>query len=139
MRDLAELCQREHIELVLLLTPEGPTFQSWCSAESRRRYDDYCAGFCREFRIPLVDARDWMKEEDFVDSHHLLLPGAEKFTRRLGRDVLEPMVAGKLYPVAEATTKPRQVKGAESGSRVEVASAEPSDGDRTLERRRIAK
>jgi hypothetical protein len=139
MRDLAELCQREHIELVLLLTPEGPTFQSWYSAESRRRLDDYCAGFCREFRIPLVDARDWMKEEDFLDSHHLLVPGAEQFTRRFGRDVLELLVAGRLHPVTEATTKPQQVKGAESGSGVEVAAAATADSDRVLERRRVAK
>jgi hypothetical protein len=46
--------------------------------------------------VPVVDARTWLDDDDFTDSHHPLQRGAEKFTRRLGRELLEPLVQGRL-------------------------------------------
>ncbi|MFO0968242.1 MAG: DUF1574 family protein [Gemmataceae bacterium] len=91
-RDILRLCQEHGIKVVVLLTPEGPAFRSWYSAPAERRLAEYCAGLEREFGVPIVSARDWLEERDFVDSHHVILPGAEKFTRRLGAEVLEPLV-----------------------------------------------
>jgi hypothetical protein len=94
--DLLDLCRRRGIPVVLVLSPEGPLFQSWYSPEARALVDGYCAAVSREYGAPLIDARDWLDEADFLDSHHVATRGAEKFTRRLGREVLQPLVEGKL-------------------------------------------
>ncbi len=103
-RELIDLCRQHGIALVLLLTPEGPSFQSWYSAESRQRIDRYCTALSQECHVPLIDARNWLDEVDFFDSHHVMLHGAEKFTSRLGREVLQPLVEGRL---AEASPEQR--------------------------------
>jgi hypothetical protein len=96
-RELLDLCRREHIQVVMFLSPEGKDFQSWYCPQTRKKIDDYCAALSREFDVPLVDARNWLGERDFVDSHHTCLPGAERFTRRLGEEVIKPLVAGRLH------------------------------------------
>ena len=95
-RDLLRFCKRRGITVVLLLTPEGSAFQSWYSAESRRRVESYCSSISNEYRVPLIDARNWLADDDFVDSHHVNARGAEKFTLRLGREVIQPLANGDL-------------------------------------------
>jgi hypothetical protein len=96
MRELLDLCRQEGIPTVLLLSPEGPTFQSWYCAKTRQLIDEYSTTLSREYALPLVDARNWLEEVDFVDSHHATLQGAQRFTQRLGTDLLAPLVAGKV-------------------------------------------
>jgi hypothetical protein len=96
MRELLDLCRSEGIAVVLLLSPEGPTFRSWYCAPARKLIDEYSATLSRDYGLPLIDARDWLDEADFIDSHHTTLEGAHRFTHRLGSDVLVPLVAGKL-------------------------------------------
>ncbi len=43
--------------------------------------------------MPVVDARGWLTDADLYDDHHPLRRGAVEFTRRLGRDVIAPLVA----------------------------------------------
>src|SRR5262249_24621311 len=96
MHELLDLCRANGISVALLLTPEGSAFQSWYSPEAGRCVDDYCAALSQEYGVPLVDGRDWLDDGDFADSHQVNLRGAEAFTLRLGRDVLQPLVEGKL-------------------------------------------
>lgn len=88
MNEILELCRREGIHVVVLLTPEGSEFQSWYSAESLRVLDSYCTELRRRYGVEIVDARNWLAEEDFIDSHHCHLRGAEKFTNLLCERVL---------------------------------------------------
>jgi hypothetical protein len=92
--DLLDLCRHEHIQVVLLLSPEGPLFQSWYSPRNRQVIDAYCKAVSQEYAVPLIDARDWLEEGDFVDSHHVYLKGARRFTQRFSSEVLRPLVAG---------------------------------------------
>jgi hypothetical protein len=96
VRELITLCRQEGIGLTLLLTPEGKIFQSWYSPAARQLIDRYCQELSRTYDVSLVDARDWLGEEQFVDSHHTRVSGAEAFTRRLGSDVLQPFVEDRL-------------------------------------------
>jgi hypothetical protein len=48
-----------------------------------------------EFSVPVVDARQWCPDEDFLDPHHLTPDGARTFTLRLGSEVLAPLVRGE--------------------------------------------
>jgi hypothetical protein len=38
----------------------------------------------------VIDAREWLPDEQFRDSHHMFTAGAEAFTDRLTRDVIVP-------------------------------------------------
>jgi hypothetical protein len=92
-RDLLVRCREEGIPTALVWLPEGDVFRSWyparAEAQIRRFLDDLIA----EFDVPLVDARDWVAEDGFLDSNHLHGSGASVFTERLGREVIEPIVA----------------------------------------------
>lgn len=95
LRDLIELCRTENVELVLVLAPESSEFRGWYAEHARQAIDGYCAKLRRSFGVPVVDARAWLADADFFDAHHAIPRGAEVFTRRLGRDVLEPLVRGQ--------------------------------------------
>jgi hypothetical protein len=94
VRDLLRLCRREGIGVVLLLTPESSEYRGWYPPSADAEIGQYCAGLRRDFGVPVVDARDWLADGDFLDGHHTLQRGADAFTRRLEREVLRPLVAG---------------------------------------------
>jgi hypothetical protein len=121
MRELLELCRGQGIAVALLLTPEGSAFQSWYSPEARRCVDDYCDALSREYGVPLIDGRDWLDDTAFADSHHVTLGGAAAFTLRLGREVLQPLIDGKLGSKNLKSQIPRKSKG-------------PNPNDRNLHR-----
>jgi hypothetical protein len=98
LRHIMATCKRENIPAVLLLMPEGPVFRSWYPEGTRKSWDGFLKALCREFEVPLVDAREWIESEDyFHDSHHLLPEGARVFTERFAREVV-PMVMRENNP-----------------------------------------
>jgi hypothetical protein len=116
MRELLELCRGQGIAVALLLTPEGSAFQNWYSPEARRCVDDYCDAVSREYGVPLIDGRDWLDDTAFADSHHVTLAGAEAFTQRLGREVLQPLIEGKLGSknLKSQISNPKEIQRAKS-------------------------
>lgn len=105
LRDLLDLCRRERIAPVLFLMPEGRQFQSWYAPAVRAEVDAYLARLSREQQVPVIDARNWIADADFSDSHHLLPHGAAVFTHRLGREVIQPLLEKRLrHPVLVYTT-----------------------------------
>jgi hypothetical protein len=87
LRDTLAEAAEHGVRVVLLRTPEGPVFRGWYDPAGAARFDAYVAAVAREFGVPVVDAREWLGEDDFYDSHHPLRPGAEKFTARFAREV----------------------------------------------------
>ncbi|HEX5442446.1 MAG TPA: DUF1574 family protein [Pirellulales bacterium] len=83
LEELLGICHHEQIATVLVVMPEGPTFQSWYRPGAWPQVADYINRLSRRFAMPVVDAHDWMSDEQFVDSHHLLAPAAEEFSKRL--------------------------------------------------------
>ena len=75
------------VRVVLLRSPEGPTLRGWYDPAGLARFDEYVAGVAASFGVPVVDARLWLEEADFCDSHHVLKRGADKFTARLAREL----------------------------------------------------
>ena len=96
LRDLLALCRQENIPAVLYLMPEGRLFQSWYVPATRARIDSYLAQLSQECRVPIVDARNWIGDDYFLDSHHLDRRGATQFTRRFGEEVIPPLLQGRL-------------------------------------------
>lgn len=98
LRELIELCRGEQVDLVLVLTPESSEFRGWYPEKTQKTIQDYCEGLRRRCDVRVIDARSWLPDEDFLDAHHALPRGAEAFTLRLGRDVLQPLIHGTLRP-----------------------------------------
>ncbi len=84
-------CRTAGIPVKLLLMPESREFQSMVPAEVRTRID----AFVRGRGVSVIDARDWLEANDFTDGHHQLRGGAEKFSKRLALDVIQPWVEGR--------------------------------------------
>ena len=92
LRDLLTSCCRERVPVALVLMPEGPAFRSWYPPETWRTVQEWLGQVCREYDLPLINAREWMDEDDFIDSNHLRASGADKFTERLGREYVLPLL-----------------------------------------------
>jgi hypothetical protein len=108
LREILRVCRREGIAPVLVLMPEGTEFQSWYPADVRSAVESYLTGLSREHGVPLVDARSWVADVCFADSHHLLVRGADLFTERLGREVLRPLLQPP-GPQVNLTAPPHRV------------------------------
>jgi hypothetical protein len=125
LRDLLALCRQEGIPTVLYLMPEGRLFQSWYVPATRACIDRYLTCLSEECHVPIVDARNWMPDDLFLDSHHLDRRGATHFARRFGKEVIPPLVQGRFdrlpsllapihttYPEEEREAAPRiEAKG----------------------------
>jgi hypothetical protein len=92
--ELLRECRHDGVPVVLVLTPEGDKFRSWYPPQALAEIDVWCADLHQRHGVWIVDARRWLAEEDFVDSHHVLLRGMRRFTLRLHEEVLGPLVAG---------------------------------------------
>jgi hypothetical protein len=87
LRDLLSEAQAHGVRAVLVRTPEGATFRSWHPPERRAELDAYVRGLATDFAVPVIDARDWLEEGAFYDSHHMLRGGADAFTVRFVREL----------------------------------------------------
>jgi hypothetical protein len=100
LRELLALCRHEDIRATLVLMPEGTIYQSWYPAAARAEIDGYLTSVSREYGVPVIDARSWLPDTAFFDSHHLHPDGATAFTERFAREVLQsvpnpgPMTGG---------------------------------------------
>ncbi len=84
LRRLLAECERKDIPTALVLMPESALFQSWYPQRAWQEIESFVADLSGQHGCPVVNARDWIAEEDFFDGHHLLNRGATAFTQRLG-------------------------------------------------------
>ena len=94
--ELLTECRRDGIPVLLVLMPEGEQLRSLYPPEAMARLDAWCGDLSRRHDVPIVDARRWLPEEDFMDSSHVLRRGATVFTRRFSEEALLPFVEGRL-------------------------------------------
>jgi hypothetical protein len=92
IRDLLAECRRDGEPVALLLMPEGPTFRGWYAPGVIEHVRVWLDELRAEFGVAVLDAREWMGEDAFLDSHHLTRTGARRFTERLGREHLLPLL-----------------------------------------------
>lgn len=102
MHDALDLCRREGIPTALVLMPEGPLYRSWYTPDTHAKIQAFLQDLQQKHKVPLLDARDWIPEEDFNDSHHLLLHGAETFSDRMVHDFLLPILSRLAEPKQQA-------------------------------------
>jgi hypothetical protein len=97
LRRLLTECEREQIPTALVLMPEATMFQRWYPQEAWQAIESFVAEVSRQHHRPVINARNWIADEDFLDGHHLLNRGATAFTQRLAdaflRDALTSLQA----------------------------------------------
>ena len=93
LRDTLRQAAEHGVRAVLLRMPEGPTFRGWYDPAALARFDRYVASVAADHGVPVVDARLWLEENDFYDSHHVLRRGAIQFTARFARDLPSALAA----------------------------------------------
>jgi hypothetical protein len=71
--------------------PEGSEFRSWYPSSVMAEIRIALERLSRAHGVPLVDAREWVSDDDFSDSHHLLSRGAAVFSERFEPEVLRLM------------------------------------------------
>jgi len=87
LEELLELCRREHIRVVLLVTPEASPYRGWYSAEAGNVLADYLGTIAPDDPPSVIDAREWLPDGVFYDGHHVLARGAQAFTHRMGQEL----------------------------------------------------
>ncbi|MCS6852781.1 MAG: DUF1574 domain-containing protein [Gemmataceae bacterium] len=90
LRAILGLCREEGISVALVLMPEGPAFRSWYPASAWAAIQAMLSEVQRDYGVPVVSTRDWLTEEDFLDSHHILPSSAQRFSDRFVREALLP-------------------------------------------------
>jgi hypothetical protein len=95
LRELLDLCRREGIPAVLVLMPEGRDFRGWYAPPAWAEVEGFLAELRRDYGVDVVNARDWLPDEEFVDQHHEFPEGAARFSARLTREVIAPRLAGR--------------------------------------------
>jgi hypothetical protein len=84
--------------VALVLMPEATSFRAMYGPGSDGRLQHYLGDLHQQFDVPVIDARPWVEDGHFRDSHHLLLPGAKDFTEKLAREVVPLVSAAKGGP-----------------------------------------
>lgn len=113
--ELLETCRRERIPAAIVIMPEGPAFRSWYSADAWHEIQRFVDDVCGRFDVPLINAREWLPEEDFADSHHHLPRGAAAFTARLCREGVLPLLQQSSAPYGGSAPLARKDATGKSG------------------------
>jgi hypothetical protein len=98
LEELLELCRREQLAVALVLMPEGSDFRALHQPQARAPFEALLRRLEQDWQVPIVDARCWVQDSGFWDTHHLLPTGARAFTRRFGRESIRPLLQARLGP-----------------------------------------
>jgi hypothetical protein len=91
--DLLYLCRAEQIPAALVLMPEGTEFRNFYPSFAWPRVNDFLGLVKQEFSVPVINAREWIPDSGFSDSHHLLPEAATVFSEQLCREALVPLLS----------------------------------------------
>jgi len=93
VRDLLKFCRNRQIATAFLVMPEGSAFRALYGEDATRSIDFFFESMCREFDVPLIDARTWVDDDGFYDSHHLLREGTAQFLARFQCEAFPQLLA----------------------------------------------
>jgi hypothetical protein len=83
LHDLLARCRHEQIPVALVLMPTSAAFRELYPPDARAAVQGLLDELRQRHGVEVIDATDWLPEEDFDDGHHVLLSGAQHFTSRL--------------------------------------------------------
>jgi hypothetical protein len=71
----------------LVLMPEGTYFRGWYPPHAEPLIRGLLSDLRKDYGVEVIDARRWIGDDGFWDSHHLVDTGATAFTDRLASEV----------------------------------------------------
>lgn len=98
LREILEFGKKEQIKVAFVLMPEGTEFRSWYTPQVWSQIKTYLDQLRAEFGVEIINAREWVADDDFSDSHHLFPSGALVFSHRLAHEVLPRLLAKPVQP-----------------------------------------
>lgn len=96
VRKTVEGAQRAGVQLLLMINPESREFRSWYATNADTLLSAYCRDLSATYGVPVVDARAWLPDREFMDGHHLFGAAANRFTEHFACEVLQRLVDGRL-------------------------------------------
>jgi hypothetical protein len=95
LHELLRTCADQGIRTALVLLPEHSSVRACVFPEVEAQVRAFLADLAREHLTPVIDTRDWVRDDDFIDSRHTLPHVAAPYTERFGREVLRPLMEGR--------------------------------------------
>ena len=102
VRDLTALCRVNGIAIEFIMPPEGSLFRGYAPAVAEIQANAV-RGLARELGVPVTDARAWVDDDGFYDGHHANIQGADQYTERFRREILQPHLGTRSAALANAT------------------------------------
>ncbi|MFO0809676.1 MAG: hypothetical protein U0746_13710 [Gemmataceae bacterium] len=83
IRESLSLCREYNVRAAVVVMPEGPRFRALYPRDARERVGRFLQQLERDFGSVVINARGWLDDDAFIDSHHMLPSGASAFSTRL--------------------------------------------------------
>jgi len=93
LRDLVARCRAEAIPIAFVEPPVSPTFRGWFGPGVWVSGSERFRAFARALGVEQFPPFEGLAEADFIDGHHMLGPGAERYSRWLADTHLKPWLA----------------------------------------------
>jgi hypothetical protein len=93
VRELVALCRREGIPVAFLVPPVSPEFRAAFGPGVLEESESYLHALAAELGVAVFDAPRHMPGADFMDGHHALTRGAERYSRWLAETHLKPWLS----------------------------------------------
>lgn len=91
--DLVARCRAEGIAVAFVEPPVSPMFRGWFRPGVWVNGENQLRALARELGVEVFPPFDGLAEADFIDGHHMLEGGAEKYSRWLAETHLKPWLA----------------------------------------------
>ena len=97
MRMTLDRLRSEQIDSAVVLMPEASWFRDAMPSDRAAQLSEFARSLSDEFGVPVIDARGWCHDHDFLpDGHHLLPACAGQFTQRDDQEVLPWLVGPRV-------------------------------------------
>jgi hypothetical protein len=98
LREMLAECRQRGIKVALIFMPEPSRTRGWYTPEARAIVRDYLNRLQHDYPVPIIDTRQWVRDDDFSDSCHMRQRGVPSFSERLGREVVQPLIEDRPLP-----------------------------------------
>jgi hypothetical protein len=98
LRELLTTCARHHIRTTLVLLPDHSAVRASHLPAVQARLNAYLGELAQEYALAVIDTRDWVRDEDFIDGKHTHARVAAPYTERFNREALRPLLVGRPVP-----------------------------------------
>jgi hypothetical protein len=108
---MIQKCQDAKIAVKLVRMPEPLPLRRRYPPAVRNMVDTFYADLARATGVEIVDARDWLADDDFRDGFHLTPKGSIQFSLRLNQECLLPFLAGDASDGTVTVVAPTEDRG----------------------------